>query len=114
MQDEFGGGKALPEKFESIANQVDGAIALATPDDVGGLADSNQRSRARQNVWVEIGWIWGRLGRDKVMLLCKGGVEVPSDLQGIEYYSYADSPLLATESIRAFIQSLGSRERCLS
>lgn len=100
MQDEFGGGRTLPEKFESIANQVDGAIAVATPDDFGGPATSSDpQARARQNVWIEIGWIWGRLGRDKVMLLCKGAVEVPSDLQGMEYQTYSGSPLEGSEDL---------------
>lgn len=107
MQGEFGGGRTLPEKFENIAEEADGAIAIATPDDVGGLADaSGQELRARQNIWVEVGWIWGRLGRDKVMMLCKGSLEMPSDLHGIELYSYVSSPLETTESIRGFVRGL--------
>ena len=68
-----------------------------------------EQLRARQNIWIEIGWIWGRLGRNKLILLCKGNIEVPSDLQGMEYYSYSDSPLEVTESIRAFIHQLAGR-----
>jgi hypothetical protein len=111
MQQEFGAGRALPDKFESIAEQADGAIAVATPDDVGGIVGSTpELLRARQNVWIEIGWTWGRLGRNKLILLCKGGIEVPSDLHGMEYYRYNDSPLEVTESIRAFIHQLAGRE----
>jgi hypothetical protein len=110
MQGEFGGGMSLPEKFEHIASEADGAIAIATPDDVGGIVDGKtQAPRARQNVWVEIGWIWGRLGRGKVLILTKGSLELPSDLQGLEYYSYRDSPLETSESIRNFARSLVSR-----
>ena len=108
MQQEFGSGRALPEKFESTAEQADGAIAVATPDDVGGVVGSlPEQLRARQNIWIEIGWIWGRLGRNKLVLLCKGNIEIPSDLQGMEYYRYSDSPLEVTEDIRAFIRQLG-------
>jgi predicted nucleotide-binding protein len=107
MQQEFGSGRALPEKFESMAEQADGAIAVATPDDVGGVVGGVPESlRARQNIWIEIGWIWGRLGRNKLILLCKSTIEIPSDLQGMEYYRYNDSPLEVTESIRAFIRQL--------
>lgn len=110
MQQEFGSGRALPEKFESMAEQADGAIAVATPDDLGGVVGSvPEQLRARQNIWIEIGWIWGRLGRDKLTLLCRGNIEVPSDLQGMEYYRYNDSPLEVTESIRAFIHQLAGR-----
>src|SRR5262249_19821272 len=41
----------IPIKFERFAATVDGAIALVTPDDPG--------ARARENVWVEVGWFWG-------------------------------------------------------
>jgi predicted nucleotide-binding protein len=110
MQKEFGLGRALPEKFESMAEQADGAIAVATPDDLGGVVGGvPKQPRARQNIWIEIGWIWGRLGRDKLILICKGNIDVPSDLQGMEYYRYNDSPLEVTESIRAFIHQLAAR-----
>ena len=74
---------------------------------MGGLTESAQQSmRARQNVWLEVGWIWGRLGRNKVMVLCKGEIEIPSDLHGLEYYRYDASPLEVTESVRAFVRQL--------
>jgi hypothetical protein len=111
MQQEFGSGRSLPEKFESLAAQADGAIALATPDDIGGHAeDAQQNMRARQNVWLEVGWIWGRLGRNKVMVLCKGDIEIPSDLNGLEYYRYNASPLEVSESVRAFTRQLVGQE----
>ena len=107
MRQEFGGGQTLPEKFESLAAQADGAIAIATPDDVGGVAGTaEQGMRARQNVWLEVGWIWGRLGRNKVMVLSKGSLEMPSDLNGIEHYRYDTSPIEATEKIRKFVETL--------
>jgi hypothetical protein len=109
MQEQFGGGLSLPEKFEKIAAKADGAIALATPDDsIGDPHDT--RFRARQNVWLEVGWIWGKLGRHKVMLLTKGQLENPSDIQGIEYYSYSNSPLEAGESIRKFMGQLSANK----
>jgi hypothetical protein len=106
MQEEYGAGLTLPEKFETLASRVDGAIALATPDDVGGPADENTRPRARQNVWLEVGWFWGRLGRNKVMVIRKANIEIPSDLQGLEYYSYNDTPEEAGDRIRAFVSRL--------
>jgi predicted nucleotide-binding protein/predicted Rossmann-fold nucleotide-binding protein len=109
MQAEFGAGRTLPEKFEGLAAKADGAIAIATPDDVGGLAESALLPRARQNVWIEVGWIWGRLGRDKVALLTKGNVDIPSDLDGIEFYSYGTSLMEVSESIRAFVTHLGKQ-----
>jgi hypothetical protein len=104
MQQEFGAGSALPKKFEQLASRVDAAIALATPDDVGGpVNEGGMTPRARQNVWLEVGWFWGRLGRDRVMVMCKGDVEIPTDLLGLEYYRYSDTPVEAGDSIRGFV-----------
>lgn len=105
MVQEFTAGQTIPEKFEALAAEADAAIALATPDDLAAAATEIDRTRlrARQNVWVEVGWFWGRLGRDRVMLLVRGDVEVPSDLDGIIYHSYAESPLEQEETIKQFL-----------
>ena len=106
MQQEFGAGRTLPEKFEQLAAQVDVAIAVATPDDVGGLSASDAsayRKRARQNVWLEVGWFWGRLGRDRIFVLSRGEIELPSDLSGIEFYQYDEDPTERAEKLRDFL-----------
>lgn len=105
MVQEFTAGQTIPEKFESLAAETDAAIALATPDDLASAAIEADitRLRARQNVWVEVGWFWGRLGRERVMLLVRGDVEVPSDLDGIIYFKYEKSPLEREAAIRSFL-----------
>ena len=86
MGEQFGLGRTLPEKFEYLASRVDGVIAIATSDDIGGLAiDQNEENipiekvrldrRARQNVWLEVGWGWGHFGRKNIMILRKGDIE---------------------------------------
>jgi hypothetical protein len=103
-------GRALPEKFEELAGQVDAAIALVTPDDLGGLVGSEHatlRGRARQNVWVEVGWFWGALGRARALLLGKKGVELPSDLAGLLVEEFTHSPIEREEQISQWIESLG-------
>jgi hypothetical protein len=107
MTDTPPAGKSLPEKFEELADQVDAAIALLTPDDLGGPADQDSSAyklRARQNVWLEIGWFWGRLGRNKVLLMRRSDTEIPSDLLGEEYVPYTTTPTEQSEAIRHFIQ----------
>lgn len=108
MEQQFGGGSTLPEKWEKMASHVDAAIAIATPDDQGGLTgDGALKPRARQNVWLEVGWFWGRLGRDRVLLLLKNSpMDLPSDLQGMEYYQYNDSPTEQSDALRAYVQRL--------
>ncbi|MBA3036683.1 MAG: hypothetical protein FP814_09340 [Desulfobacterium sp.] len=103
-------GKAalsIPEVFETFASRVSATIAIVTADDVGGFARRDDKGgdscnetktnqgeielpatelrltpRARENVWVEVGWFWGRLGRRRVFLWLKDDVPLPSDLQG--------------------------------
>jgi len=103
-------GRTLPEKFEALAVQVDAAIALVTPDDLGGLREDSTagfRGRARQNVWVEVGWFWGRLGRARALLLGKTGVEMPSDLSGLLVEQFDESPATREPEICQWIESLG-------
>ncbi|MGY1636888.1 TIR domain-containing protein [Geodermatophilus sp. SYSU D00742] len=120
LRDRLGSGSTIPEKFEREARQADAAVVLFTPDeevaavlDPDGHAlgpdDVRARARARQNVAVEFGWFWGRLGLDHVLLLVQAGVELPSDLAGLEYVSYRESPDERLESIRAFVESVRRR-----
>jgi hypothetical protein len=104
MQQEFRAGRTLPEKFEQLAAQVDVAIAIATPDDVGrSLKSKGSSKRARQNVWLEVGWFWGRLGRDRILVLSRGEIELPSDLSGIEYHEYQKNPVECADQLRSFM-----------
>ena len=100
----------IPLKFERFAASVDGAIALMTPDDVGGLATgpATTAPRARENVWVEVGWFWGHRGRSKLLLLRKGGVVLPTDLGNVESYEYTSSPEERAPEIQRFIARLRS------
>ena len=86
-------GQTIPEKFEKHAGKAGFAIILLTPDDVGKSKDGTDepKPRARQNVILELGYFWGRLGRDRMCVLYKEGVELPSDIHGILYLLMDDS-----------------------
>ena len=86
------GGKTIIEKFEVHAD-VDFAVVLLTPDDIGGLNDSSDKvkPRARQNVFLELGFFFGRLGRGRVAALHKGELELPSDYDGVVFIKMDDA-----------------------
>lgn len=86
-------GKTIPEKFEEHASKAGFAIILLTPDDVGRSKDEKDefKPRARQNVVLELGYFWAMLGRDRMCVLYKEGVELPSDIHGILYVLIDDS-----------------------
>ena len=86
-------GRTIIEKFEQCANEVSFAIVLFTPDDVGA-SEKNRgdlKPRARQNVIFELGYFIKALGRQRVCILYEGGVELPSDIQGIVYIPMDDA-----------------------
>jgi len=75
-------GRTIVEKFEAHAD-VDFAVVLLTPDDVGGPKDGAQQPRARQNVILELGYFIGKLGRQNVCAIKLGDLEIPSDIIGV-------------------------------
>ena len=77
----------LIEKFTSEAETCDYAVALFSPDD----ETKDGELRPRQNVILELGYFLGKLGKEKVRILLKGGVEIPSDLRGILYSTVDES-----------------------
>jgi predicted nucleotide-binding protein len=83
-------GRTLIEKFEVSSSDIAFAVILLTPDDVGAPAveSSKLHPRARQNVILEFGYFMGRLTRTRVCALYKGGVELPSDYQGVVYIEF--------------------------
>lgn len=90
LQEQPDQGRTIIEKFEQYA-QVNFAVVLFTPDDVGGLEAENLRPRTRQNVIFELGYFIGKLGRERVRVLVKGDIEIPSDYSGVLYISLDDA-----------------------
>jgi predicted nucleotide-binding protein len=80
-------GKTVIEKFEAHSD-VAFAVVLFTADDVGYPAGKvgEAKARARQNVVLELGFFMAALGRDRVCVLYKSGIEIPSDYAGILYH----------------------------
>jgi CheY-like chemotaxis protein/vacuolar-type H+-ATPase subunit F/Vma7 len=87
LQERLTIGLSILEKFEEHS-KVDFAIVLVTPDDVGSKRDPLElRPRARQNVVFELGFFLAKLGRNKVVALCKedqGNIEFPSNYEGVQ------------------------------
>lgn len=85
LHEQASSGKTIIEKIEAHTN-VGFAIVLYTPCDIGGFAgEKSQKSRARQNVVFEHGYLIGKLGRHNVCALVKGDVEIPNDISGVVY-----------------------------
>jgi predicted nucleotide-binding protein len=111
LRDMPGLGKTLIEKFEQEAEAVEVVFVLLTPDDlaVSLREPEDQKRRARQNVILELGFFLGRLGRKsgRVLLLYKGSLEIPSDIDGVGYIDISNGIESAGEAIRRELSALG-------
>ncbi len=90
-----GGGLTLIEALEKEIGPQPGqcrfGIVLLTPDDLGySKNDGPEKAepRARQNVVLEMGMVLAALRRQNVVILKKGHIEIPSDIQGIIYIGF--------------------------
>jgi predicted nucleotide-binding protein len=90
LHEQANAGRTIIEKFEDHGGEVGFAVVLLTPDDVGGIPSAQLKPRARQNVIAEMGWFAGKLGRNRVCVLKKGDIEVPSDFAGVGYVDMDD------------------------
>jgi predicted nucleotide-binding protein len=87
LREQPNAGRTILEKFEDHAANVSYAVVLLTPDDSGGARSGEKvmRPRGRQNVVFELGFFFGKLGRDRVAVLLGEGVEKPSDIESLIY-----------------------------
>lgn len=77
-------GSTIIEKLEENIEDVSFAVILYTACDQGkSLKEADLKSRARQNVVFEHGYLICKLGRERVAALKSDGVEIPGDLSGL-------------------------------
>ena len=88
LHERASGGRTVIEKIEAHG-EVGFAIVLLTPDDEGCQKGEIPKSRARQNVVLELGYFLGRLKRNRVCALKVGeDLEIPSDFGGVVYVTF--------------------------
>lgn len=81
-------GRTIIEELEHWSATCSFAFILMTPDDLGSEEQTRSLRRARQNVILELGWFMGRLGRENVILINQGDLELPSDVLGVLYLQF--------------------------
>lgn len=89
LHEQSSNGKTIIEKIEHYSNAGFG-IVLYTSCDLGCAKDAQEsmKSRARQNVVFEHGYLIGKLGRQRVTAIVKGDIEKPNDISGVVYISH--------------------------
>ena len=101
-------GQTIIEKLESCSD-VTFACVLLTPDDEGHRMGkpAEKKSRARQNVVLELGMFLSKLGRKRVAILHRGNVELPSDINGLLYIPFNERIDEIKERVAAELQEAG-------
>lgn len=92
LQNNDGESKTLIEALEQqIYKEAAFGIILMTPDDYGypkAHGEADRQPRARQNVILELGMVLASLGRERMVLLKKGALEMPTDVSGVIYLEF--------------------------
>lgn len=115
LQDEDGGGHTIIEALEERIGKDGTAafgIVLMTEDDIGYAikdGEEKKRSRARQNVILEMGMLLSSLTRKKVAILKQINVEQPSDASGIIYLSFTNSVKEVRSKLKRRMENAGIR-----
>lgn len=114
--------QSLFQKFMSVATQARFAIVLLSADDYGAsrrqyeavnVSDKALQFRARQNVILELGFFYGRLGWENVFVLYQEpervfpNFERPSDLDGVVFNSFSE--LVWQKGLGAKLSAAGFR-----
>jgi predicted nucleotide-binding protein len=87
-------GRTIIEKFSDYSD-VSFAVVLLSPDDIGYSKEegpNKSKSRARQNVILELGYFLGATHRERVLVLFKDetNFEIPSDYTGVIFVAFDD------------------------
>ncbi len=94
LQNNDGQSRTVIEALEQqIYSDAAFGIVLMTPDDFGyakGKGEEERQPRPRQNVVLEMGMVFASLGRERMVILKKGALEMPSDVNGILYLEFND------------------------
>ena len=111
LQNNDGESKTLIEALEQkIYKESAFGIVLLTPDDYGypkSKSDSDRKPRARQNVILELGMVLASLGRDRMVLLKKGALELPTDVNEVIYLEFNEHVKEVSVKLAKRIRSAG-------
>lgn len=107
LEREAGTGQTIIELVEEFGD-AKYSVAVMTSDDIGYLRDEPHaaRGRARQNVVLEIGYMMGRLGRSRILLLTDD-IEMPSDLAGVRHVRLSNTDEQIRVTLAREFQKLG-------
>ena len=91
LKNEANSGRTIIEKIEALSDVGYGIVLYTGCDEGRKKGNGPLKERARQNVIFEHGYLYAKLGRERVAALNDDGIEIPSDLSGVLYISHSAS-----------------------
>jgi predicted nucleotide-binding protein len=105
------GSQPVPTALEDKVAGCGTALVLATADDTGRLASGKEafKARARQNVILELGLLWGLLGTQRIVVVMdeKITTDFPTDASGFMTIRFRDHVREAFDGVRTKLQEMG-------
>jgi predicted nucleotide-binding protein len=104
------GAQAIASALEDKVAGCGTAVVLATPDDLGRLAGGSKFSpRARQNVILELGLVWGLLGTRRIVVVMHESVvtDFPTDTAGFMTIRFKEHVNESFDRVRTKLQEMG-------
>lgn len=102
----FPAGHNIIDSLIKITKMVDAAVFIFNEDDKIWNKKSAVTSVVRDNVLLEYGLFAGVLGKEKVCMICKGEVHIPSDLLGIKYINGSAGDMIIKKQLEDWLNAM--------
>jgi hypothetical protein len=111
LKDILQAGDSIPSKLEEYSIKCDLSIILATEDDYVATKNSDKSEpHARQNVWMEYGFFWAKLGLSRTLLLAQESIAIPTNIGDNYFILFKEDIYSIRTKIVWHIQNLSNRK----
>ncbi len=106
-------GRTIIEKFEEESEGCGFALVLFSPDEKTKLNNDDKKNarysllRPHPNTIFELGYLRAMLGKERVVLLVKGKIDILSDYSGILHKKYEKVDLTWKQKVVKELQNVG-------
>lgn len=104
----FPAGHNIIDSLIEITKMVDAAVFVFNEDDKIWNKKSSVEGMnvVRDNVLLEYGLFAGVLGKEKVCMICRGNVHIPSDLLGVKYIDGTKGDMIIKKQLEDWINAM--------
>lgn len=105
LSGESGTARTAVDRFEAEGRRAAFAIVMLAPEDEDS-GEGEWGADTRPRMLFELGWFYGRLGRDRVCLLSREGARLPGGFDGVPRVEFSASVAETRSALqRAFVEA---------